>query len=117
MGEDLEEEDTEQKKIRKKRKGRHQQIVDEWEELAAEERLHKQLKRGKISKAEYEKEIRKVGRDIDDNRDSQDDFTSDGNDSDDSDDNGNEPRSKSSRSRPTSTSSQTSRKGNTTSNK
>ena len=37
----------------KKRKGRNQQLMEEWDELAKEERLHKKLKRGKISREEY----------------------------------------------------------------
>jgi ATP-dependent RNA helicase DDX55/SPB4 len=41
-----------------KKRGRHAQIVDEWEELAKEERLFKKLRRGKISKAQYEEQLR-----------------------------------------------------------
>ena len=37
----------------KKRKGRNQLLMEEWEDLAKEERLHKKLKRGKISREEY----------------------------------------------------------------
>ena len=37
-----------------KKRGRHAQIVDEWEELAKEERLYKKLRRGKITKEQYE---------------------------------------------------------------
>ena len=36
-----------------KKRGRHAQIVDEWEELAKEERLYKKLRRGKITKEQY----------------------------------------------------------------
>lgn len=41
-----------------KKRGRHQQIVDEWDDLAKEERLYKKLRRGKISKNQYETLIR-----------------------------------------------------------
>lgn len=37
-----------------KKRGRHAQIVDEWEELAKEERLYKKLRKGKISKAKHD---------------------------------------------------------------
>ena len=40
-----------------KKRGRNAQIVDEWEELAKEERLYKKLRRGKISKEDYEAEL------------------------------------------------------------
>jgi len=40
-----------------KKRGRHAQIVDEWEDLAKEERLYKKLRRGKITKEEYEKQM------------------------------------------------------------
>jgi ATP-dependent RNA helicase DDX55/SPB4 len=36
-----------------KKRGRHAQIVDEWDELAKEERLYKKLRRGKITKEKY----------------------------------------------------------------
>jgi ATP-dependent RNA helicase DDX55/SPB4 len=41
-----------------KKRGRHQQIVDEWDDLAKEERLYKKLRRGKINKDQYETLIR-----------------------------------------------------------
>jgi ATP-dependent RNA helicase DDX55/SPB4 len=37
-----------------KKRGRHAQIVDEWDELAKEERLYKKLRRRKITKDQYE---------------------------------------------------------------
>jgi ATP-dependent RNA helicase DDX55/SPB4 len=37
-----------------KKRGKHQQIVDEWDDLAKEERLYKKMRRGKISKEEYD---------------------------------------------------------------
>ena len=40
---------------RRKKKGRQQQLYEEWDDLANEERLHKKLKKGAISKEEYEK--------------------------------------------------------------
>lgn len=39
----------------KKKKGRNQKIMEEWDELAKEERLHKKLRRGKITKEEYKR--------------------------------------------------------------
>ncbi|RHY33364.1 hypothetical protein DYB32_001693 [Aphanomyces invadans] len=39
---------------REKKKGMHQQIVEEWEELEKEEHLFKKFKRGKLTKEEYE---------------------------------------------------------------
>jgi len=55
----LREEERRKKAIEKgrnpdKKRGRHQQIVDEWDDLAKEERLYKKLRRGKISKDQYE---------------------------------------------------------------
>jgi ATP-dependent RNA helicase DDX55/SPB4 len=38
-----------------KKRGRHAQIVDDWEDLAKEERLYKKFRKGKISKDEYNK--------------------------------------------------------------
>ena len=43
-----------------KKRGRQAQIVDEWDDLAKEERLHKQLKKGKISQEEYDKLLNEV---------------------------------------------------------
>jgi ATP-dependent RNA helicase DDX55/SPB4 len=37
-----------------KKRGRHAQILDEWDDLAKEERLYKKLRRGKITKEQYE---------------------------------------------------------------
>lgn len=51
--------EEEEKARKRKRKGTHQQIVEEWEELGREERLFKKLRNRKISKEEYEQEIRK----------------------------------------------------------
>lgn len=38
-----------------KKRGRQAQINDEWDDLAKEERLHKKLKRGKITKEEFDR--------------------------------------------------------------
>jgi ATP-dependent RNA helicase DDX55/SPB4 len=37
-----------------KKRGRHEEIVDEWDDLAKEERLYKKMRRGKITKDQYE---------------------------------------------------------------
>ncbi|CAM9898290.1 unnamed protein product, partial [Discosporangium mesarthrocarpum] len=47
---------------KRKRKGRHQQLLEEWDELAKEERLHRKLRRKKITVEEYERECRGEGR-------------------------------------------------------
>jgi ATP-dependent RNA helicase DDX55/SPB4 len=36
-----------------KKRGKHQQILDDWDDLAKEERLYKKMRRGKISKDEF----------------------------------------------------------------
>lgn len=61
---------------REKKKGFHQQIVEEWDELAEEEKLFKKLKKGKITEEEYEKVL--LGK-----ADSSDDDGDDDGDSDD----------------------------------
>lgn len=40
-----------------KKRGKHAQMMDEWDELAKEERLHKKLRRGKISKEEFDRQM------------------------------------------------------------
>ncbi|KAL7680532.1 putative helicase Cas3, CRISPR-associated, core, DEAD/DEAH box helicase domain-containing protein [Plasmopara halstedii] len=42
---------------REKKKGLHQQIVEEWNELAEEEKLYKKMKQGKVTEEEYEKAL------------------------------------------------------------
>lgn len=37
-----------------KKRGRQARLVDEWEDLAKEERLHKKLRKGKISKQQFD---------------------------------------------------------------
>ena len=37
-----------------KKRGRHQQIVDDWDDLAKEERLYKKLRRGKVTQEQYD---------------------------------------------------------------
>ena len=44
----------------RKRKGQHAKIMDEWDDLAAEERLHKRLKKGKISQDDFDAELREL---------------------------------------------------------
>lgn len=39
----------------KRKKGRNRRLREEWDELAKEERLHKKLKRGKITEQEYKR--------------------------------------------------------------
>eukprot|EP01041_Mallomonas_annulata_P012493 gene12493-26300_t len=46
--------DCEPKRKRAKKLGRHQKIMDEWDELAAEEYLFKQFKKGKINMSSYD---------------------------------------------------------------
>jgi len=41
-----------------KKRGRNAQLVDEWDDLAKEERLYKKLRRGKITKDQYEDLLR-----------------------------------------------------------
>ena len=43
-----------------KKRGKRAQIVDEWDDLAKEERLVKKLRRGKISKDEFDKQMGEV---------------------------------------------------------
>lgn len=38
-----------------KKRGRQAQIKDEWDDLAKEERLHKKLRKGKITKEEFDR--------------------------------------------------------------
>ena len=42
----------------RKRKGKQEQIAEEWDELAKEERLYKKLKKGKILVKQYEAELK-----------------------------------------------------------
>jgi len=44
-------------KASRKRVGRHQQLLTEWDELAKEERLYKKLKRGRITQEKYDEEM------------------------------------------------------------
>ena len=53
-----------------KKRGRQQQIFDEWDDLAKEERLHKKLKKGKITKEEYNKQMYGGGRSDDEDNES-----------------------------------------------
>ena len=38
----------------RKRKGKHEALMEEWDELAREERLYKKLRKGKISQKQYD---------------------------------------------------------------
>jgi ATP-dependent RNA helicase DDX55/SPB4 len=40
-----------------KKRGKNAQMMDEWDELAKEERLHKKLRRGKITQAKFDEEM------------------------------------------------------------
>lgn len=40
-----------------KKRGKNARIVDDWDELAKEERLHKKLRRRKITQAEYDEQM------------------------------------------------------------
>ena len=43
-----------------KKRGRQAQLVDEWEDLAKEERLVKKLRRGKMTKEEFNEQMKEV---------------------------------------------------------
>ena len=43
-----------------KKRGKHEQIMDEWDDLAKEERLYKKLRSGKITKEEYDRRMEEV---------------------------------------------------------
>jgi ATP-dependent RNA helicase DDX55/SPB4 len=40
-----------------KKRGKHQQILDDWDSLAKEERLYKKMRRGKITKDEFNEQM------------------------------------------------------------
>ncbi|RLN59184.1 hypothetical protein BBJ29_003943 [Phytophthora kernoviae] len=66
----LEEENPKQApRRREKKKGLHQQIVEEWDELAEEEKLYKKMKKGKITEEEYESALLGKAGDSDDGSD------------------------------------------------
>lgn len=52
---DIRQENIEKGRNPNKKRGRQAQIFDEWDDLAKEERLHKKLKQGKITKDEYKR--------------------------------------------------------------
>jgi ATP-dependent RNA helicase DDX55/SPB4 len=56
----------------RKRKGKHDMIKEEWDELAKEERQYKKLKSGKISQKEYEKSLKNFNDDSDDDDEDED---------------------------------------------
>lgn len=43
-----------------KKRGKHAQMMDEWDDLAKEERLHKKLRRGKITKEEFDRQMEEI---------------------------------------------------------
>ena len=48
------------KKEKNKKRGKHEQFVNEWEQLQKEERLYKKFKKGKITEEEYENEVHNI---------------------------------------------------------
>ncbi|KAE9132107.1 ATP-dependent RNA helicase [Phytophthora fragariae] len=66
----LEEDNQKHPRRREKKKGMHQQIVEEWDELAEEQQLYKKMKKGKITEEEYEKALLGKADDSDDDDDS-----------------------------------------------
>jgi ATP-dependent RNA helicase DDX55/SPB4 len=64
-----EEQDKKRKRTKRSNKGRHKIIVEEWDELAEEERLHKRMKKGKMTKEEYEKAIKNLDCGVSDDED------------------------------------------------
>ncbi|KAG3005780.1 hypothetical protein PC119_g15185 [Phytophthora cactorum] len=69
----LEEENQKHPRRREKKKGLHQQIVEEWDELAEEEKLYKKMKKGKITEEEYEKALLGKADSSDDDEDEDED--------------------------------------------
>lgn len=55
--EDRQKQQQQQQQQKKKPKGKHQHILAEWDELAREELLYKRFKKGKMSKAEYDRSL------------------------------------------------------------
>ena len=45
-----------------KKRGRHAQLVDEWDDLAKEERLFKKLRKKQITEDEYNEQLHTVGK-------------------------------------------------------
>ena len=43
-----------------KKRGKHAQMMDEWDDLAKEERLHKKLRRGKITEEEFDRQMEEI---------------------------------------------------------
>jgi ATP-dependent RNA helicase DDX55/SPB4 len=76
-----------QQQQKKKPKGKHQHILAEWDELAREELLYKRFKKGKITKADYDRSLLRWKNEDDDlesgSRSNDGSFDSDGSDDDD----------------------------------
>lgn len=43
-----------------KKRGRQAQLMDEWDDLAKEERLYKKLRKGKVTQEQFDEEMNKV---------------------------------------------------------
>ena len=54
------------------RKGKHERIMDEWEELQEEEMLYHKLRKGKISQKEYDEHLLKAPKHSDDEEEDSD---------------------------------------------
>jgi ATP-dependent RNA helicase DDX55/SPB4 len=46
----------------RKRKGKHEQMVEEWDDLAKEERLFKKLRKGKITQKQYDDGLKGISK-------------------------------------------------------
>ncbi len=49
--------------MKRKRKGLHARLVDEWDKLAFEERLARKVRRGKMTEDEFQAALRGAGAD------------------------------------------------------
>lgn len=47
----------EEQKLKRKKRGKQEKMFEEWDDLAAEERLAKKMKKGKVSEEDYEKAL------------------------------------------------------------
>lgn len=62
---------------KRRKKSRHQEICDEWDDLASEERQFKKMKRGKISSKQYDESLLSHRKHDDKDEDEDDDSGSD----------------------------------------
>jgi ATP-dependent RNA helicase DDX55/SPB4 len=75
----------------RKRKGKHEQMMEEWDDLAKEERLFKKLRKGAITQKQYDAQLKGKGRDEEEEEEEgedDDDEEEDGGSSDGGDDGG-----------------------------